>query len=137
LNGFKCKSNCIQYIENKNLGNEVLFERKVLVLLVEIGELANQTRCFKFWSKKAVLQKSVILEEFVDGVHFILSIGIELGYDNRNIAIPGERTTNRLNSMFLAVYDLVGRPKVTKLEMDFEKLIQQFFSIRYKSWFLH
>lgn len=40
---------------------------------MELGELANETRCFKCWSKKARSSDDVFLEEFVDGVHFILS----------------------------------------------------------------
>lgn len=61
------------HLQNKNL-----LEEKVLALLVELGELANETRCFKFWSKKPAAPREVILEEYVDGVHFILSIGLEL-----------------------------------------------------------
>lgn len=55
-----------------------LMDKKIMALLVELGELANETRCFKFWSKKPAAARDVILEEYVDGVHFILSIGLEL-----------------------------------------------------------
>lgn len=55
-----------------------LMDKKIMALLVELGELANETRCFKFWSKKPAAPRDVILEEYVDGVHFILSIGLEL-----------------------------------------------------------
>lgn len=42
-----------QYIiENHQLHDQDLFEEKMLALLVELGELANETRCFKFWSEK-------------------------------------------------------------------------------------
>lgn len=63
-----------------NLQNENLLHKKVLALFVEIGELANETRCFKFWSKKGPSAREVILEEYVDGLHFILSIGITTGF---------------------------------------------------------
>ena len=72
-----------QHIEDKHqLHKEDLVPRKLLALLVEMGELANETRCFKFWSVKPPAEDAVILEEFVDGVHFILSLGIEKGYDD-------------------------------------------------------
>lgn len=58
-----------------------LMDKKIMALLVELGELANETRCFKFWSKKAAAKRDVILEEYVDGIHFILSIGLELGIE--------------------------------------------------------
>lgn len=69
------------YIEsNHKLTNkDDLFNKRHLALLVELGELANETRCFKFWSNKSRSSKQVILEEFVDGVHFILSLGLVKG----------------------------------------------------------
>lgn len=59
-----------------NLQNVSLINKKILALIVELGELANETRCFKFWSKKSPSSKEVILEEYVDCLHFILSIGL-------------------------------------------------------------
>lgn len=47
-----------------------------LALLVELGELANEIRSFKFWSTKGPSPRNVILEEYVDGIHFITSICI-------------------------------------------------------------
>ncbi|XQP55282.1 MAG: dUTP diphosphatase [Mycoplasmoidaceae bacterium] len=47
-----------------------------LALLVELGELANEIRSFKFWSKKGPAPHNVILEEYVDCMHFITSICI-------------------------------------------------------------
>ncbi len=50
---FKMQKELDSYIEsNHNLANHDLFDDKYLALLVEIGELANETRCFKFWSNK-------------------------------------------------------------------------------------
>lgn len=47
-----------------------------LALLVELGELANEIRSFKFWSTKLPSEKKVILEEYVDGIHFLTSMCI-------------------------------------------------------------
>src|SRR5699024_11734252 len=66
--------------ENHSLVKEGIFPKKLLALLVELGELANETRCFKFWSTKPPSQKQVILEEYVDVLHFILSLGLEAGF---------------------------------------------------------
>jgi dimeric dUTPase (all-alpha-NTP-PPase superfamily) len=53
--------------------------KRVLALVVEISELANETRSFKYWSLKGPSEKDVLLEEFSDSIHFILSLGIDLG----------------------------------------------------------
>ena len=58
---------------------ESTFSRRVLALLVELGEFANETRCFKYWSFKEPSPKDVILDEYADGLHFLLSLGIPLG----------------------------------------------------------
>ncbi|CQR48087.1 dUTPase [Paraliobacillus sp. PM-2] len=74
--------------QNHALVTSEIFDKKVLALLVEIGELANETRCFKFWSKKGPSEDTVILEEYVDGLHFILSLGIDLGFEPERVDIP-------------------------------------------------
>jgi len=65
--------------ETQNITHDV-FQEKGLALLVELAELANETRCFKFWSKKGPSERDVILEEFVDSIHFMLSLGNMRGF---------------------------------------------------------
>ena len=40
------------YIQTNKQVTEDVFTKKGLALLVELAELANETRCFKFWSEK-------------------------------------------------------------------------------------
>lgn len=75
-------------IKEKGLEGEDLIPNKILALQVEIGELANEWRGFKHWSNKGPSEKDVILGEYVDGLHFILSIGLELNKSNRLFSIP-------------------------------------------------
>ncbi|MBM3909895.1 MAG: dUTP diphosphatase [Firmicutes bacterium] len=53
-------------------------EKRILALLVEVGEMINETKTFKFWSKKPSAEKPIILDEYADGLHFLLSLGIEI-----------------------------------------------------------
>ena len=64
-------------IDNHNIkiSKEELLGSTILALLVEVGELANTTRCFKHWSTKGIMDKEVVLEELADVLHFYLSIG--------------------------------------------------------------
>ncbi|MBT2600964.1 MULTISPECIES: dUTP diphosphatase [unclassified Oceanobacillus] len=77
--------------QKKGLEGHDLLDKKILALQVELGELANEWRGFKFWSEdqesrgynlytegNGVEQKNPLLEEYVDCLHFILSIGLEL-----------------------------------------------------------
>lgn len=70
------------YEEHPLQEGEDRIEKKILALLVEVGELANETRCFKYWSNKPPAPRETILEEYVDGIHFLLSLAIEFGFEN-------------------------------------------------------
>ena len=84
---------------NRQEGTDV-FKEKGLALLVELAELANETRCFKFWSTKGPSERAIILEEYVDSIHFILSLGIEIGFDKLNQWPKGE-VDGDLTELFL------------------------------------
>jgi dimeric dUTPase (all-alpha-NTP-PPase superfamily) len=91
----------ILYEENKKLDeifhklydnyNRNTIEKNILELLVEIGELANETRCFKYWSKKKASEKSTILDEYADvflmTLYFCHMIDLELSEDFTKIKI--------------------------------------------------
>jgi len=90
------------HIENEHPRKENRHSEKVLALLVELGELANETRCFKFWSNKPASKKEIILEEYVDGVHFLLSLGLENSIEELSIK-PIKKDT--LTEQFIGLYN--------------------------------
>ena len=78
--------------EHIGYNGEDRFDKSILALLVEIGECANEWQGFKFWSTdqepitygvKAVefgtATYNPLLEEYVDGLHIVLDLGIESG----------------------------------------------------------
>jgi len=102
--------------EHPRQGGEDRFAKKILALQVELGELAQNWRGFKYWSNDQkpkteelgecplckgtgdlgtvwaenciecggsgkVVVKNPLLEEYVDCLHFILSIGLDLRMD--------------------------------------------------------
>ncbi|MBM7614983.1 dUTP diphosphatase [Alkaliphilus hydrothermalis] len=80
-------------LQEHKLEGEDLVSRKIMALQVELGELANETRCFKYWSKKNPSGKQIILEEYVDCLHFVLSIGLEINFMEVSAEIKMEETT--------------------------------------------
>lgn len=77
---FKMQKELDDFIEKTQKIEHDVFKEKGLALMVELAELANETRCFKFWSTKGPSAREVILEEYVDSIHFILSLGLLKGY---------------------------------------------------------
>lgn len=91
--------------EHGLIGRDLIAD-KVLALQVELAELANETRCFKYWSKKPPADRDVILEEYVDGLHFVISLGIELGYDYEPTDL--QAATGSLTERFTALLALTA-----------------------------
>ncbi|AJD92051.1 hypothetical protein JMA_27340 [Jeotgalibacillus malaysiensis] len=79
--------------------------KKILALHVELGELANEWRGFKFWSRdqkprtiehkferfvdnlgNIEILKNPLLEEYVDNIHFAVSIALDLNVKPEKIA---------------------------------------------------
>ncbi|MBV6685403.1 dUTP diphosphatase [Bacillus sp. JRC01] len=117
-----------RHIESEHgLQDADLVDKKILALLVELGELANETRCFKFWSKKAPSDQAVILEEYVDGIHFILSLGIEIGI--RSIDEPEVLEEGDPTEEFLKVYSEVNRFSEERSVENLLTLFQQFLQL--------
>ncbi|WP_156291416.1 dUTP diphosphatase [Oceanobacillus salinisoli] len=112
--------------QNHDLANSDLFQEKYLALLVELGELANETRCFKFWSKKPRNDASVILEEYVDGLHFILSLGLEKGYryDSKELGEHTVSETKQFNEVFKACTEFYNDTSQSNYESLFLKYLQ-------------
>lgn len=128
---FKMQKALDGHIESQhNLEHEDLFDRKVLALLVEIGELANETRCFKFWSVKPASETKIILEEFVDGVHFILSLGIECGFEDLE-QIPQGQQSDELDTtkQFLAIYEYAQKFRTSRSKEDYLQLFQSYLKL--------
>jgi dimeric dUTPase (all-alpha-NTP-PPase superfamily) len=63
-------------VDKHGLHGEDLLPNLILALQVELGELANETRCFKHWSVKPPSSRERQLEEYADGLAFILCIGL-------------------------------------------------------------
>lgn len=93
-------------LDNQQLRTNHVFNEKYLALLVELGELANETRCFKFWSTKGKSEKTVILEEYVDNIHFLLSLGLEKGYTFSEIEVAALEPNLEETAAFNHLYTL-------------------------------
>lgn len=116
--------------ENNKLNDKELFSHKYLALLVELGELANETRCFKFWSSKSKGNRDDILEEYVDGIHFILSLGIEKGlnFSTEDLDKTSLKTdhseTEKFNKVFEAAVNFNSQPTQDNYHLLFKQYLQ-------------
>ncbi len=91
------------FAERYDIKSLEVIQKYHLELSVEIGELANETKCFKFWSNKKP-NKSKVLEEYIDCLFMILYFCniLDVKLDEQ---FPICCHTN-MNETFLKLYDL-------------------------------
>jgi dimeric dUTPase (all-alpha-NTP-PPase superfamily) len=144
--------------------------KKILALFVELGELANEHRGFKYWSNDQVPRTEVkipcrfcggegegyfcgneytgqkeqcihchgtgvektqnrLLEEFVDGLHFILSIGLDIT-EPELIQLREIDKAETITEQFIMVFDAVRELYEFEYEhWDYESLLIRFIDL--------
>ena len=114
-------------VEQHALQNRSLVSEKTLALQVEIGELANETRCFKYWSTKKPSDKNVILEEYVDCIHFLLSIGLEFSFTD--ISVDAVLSEAKLTDQFISIYIDLNDFIICSSKDHYSTLFEDFLSL--------
>lgn len=79
---FKMQRELDSRINKEHSVKECLLNKKIVAFIVEFSELANELNFFKYWSNKGPSPSNIILEEYVDGLHLILSLGLEIKAEN-------------------------------------------------------
>lgn len=110
-----------------NVSYETTFEKRLLSLLVEIGELANETRCFKYWSNKGPSPKEIVMDEYADGLHFFLSLGIPLKTDKYIYEINSNNVS--LVEQFHKLYALITSLKDNYCLKDYQIAFQYYLNL--------
>ena len=101
--------------------------KKLLALQTELGELSNEQRSWKFWSTdqeprikgqsfihkvnqftEEVRYRNPLLEEYVDCIHFVLSIGNELNFKEYHLVGKYARELHNTVDMFLFVNEQIA-----------------------------
>ena len=121
--------------KNHNITYESTRNKRTLALLVELGEFANATRTFKYWSNKSGESKERILDEFADGLHFLLSLGIDQGYEVDSIEVNDDEAS--LTDNLLETYNLTSIFYSSQTQSNYLKAFISYLRALYKlgySW---
>lgn len=113
--------------KNHNVSYATTRSPRTLALLVEIGEFANTTRSFKYWSNKGMEDKDTVLDEYADGLHFFLSLGIDIKTTKEVYEIS--KPSNNLTDQFHLVYRLICNFKDDASDINYIKAFQEFLNI--------
>ena len=93
------------FAQKYDIKSPEIIQKYKLELLVEFGELANETRCFKFWSMKQTGERKKVLEEYIDCLFMVLYFcnitGVSLEED-----FPTRNNNDNVIKTFLNLYEL-------------------------------
>jgi dimeric dUTPase (all-alpha-NTP-PPase superfamily) len=115
------------------------FEKMMLAMIIEFSEAANDWQGFKYW-KKNNKPKETLLEEYVDGLHFVLEAGIDL-LDREEImrlpkraeAKPYEKSdvTEQFKTIIADVLDIDYEVKhgTSYLDLEYVNLFENYLTL--------
>jgi dimeric dUTPase (all-alpha-NTP-PPase superfamily) len=146
---FAAQKELMERIEKEHpaASGEDRFSKRVLALLVEVGECANEWRGFKYWSKdrEPRLRKArapymdlddadfynPLLEEYVDGLHFVLELGIVLGFETVKPMYTfgfGSVDSEPLG-WFTSIYGCINDLREFPTEPNYRDLLDDYFGL--------
>ncbi len=112
---------------NHHISYQTTRHRRIMACYVEIGELANATRCFKYWSNKPSESEDIVLDEFADGLHFFLSLGVDIKTSKRSYNLT--KHADNLTDQFLEVYHRLDVFRKKQDDVSYIKAFQSFLNL--------
>lgn len=94
-------------LKKNNLTTQQTYEKRKIAFIVELCEFINEQRGFKYWSKKPASSINILLEEYIDGIHFLISIANTLNFDFKDFNYKKLENFKNLSisDLFLMVLD--------------------------------
>ena len=116
--------------KNNNVTFNQTYKLRKIALLVEIGELANEIRTFKFWSKKQKSNHLILLEEYSDCLHFLLSLGNDINFNWELVELNPKFKKISINDLLLQFFLEAANFIKTNLKEDFLELFNIFLVLK-------
>ena len=112
---------------NHHISYQTTRHRRIMACLVEIGELANATRCFKYWSNKGKESDDIVLDEYADGLHFFLSLGVDIKTSKKTYNLT--KREDDVTDQFLLVYHCLDEYYKKQDDKTYIKAFQTFLNL--------
>src|SRR5690606_41631436 len=125
---FKKQKQLDEYIyEKNNVTAKEVFERKIVALLVELGELANELQFFKYWKENISIDGQRAIEEYIDVIHFTFGLAVDLGIDEYKYI---ETQPKDLSKLFIGITNLATVISISKDKEQVKSLINNVIALR-------
>ncbi|MEY8763224.1 MULTISPECIES: dUTP diphosphatase [Clostridium] len=131
---FELQENLDQRIKKNISGDKnSLISKKILALQVKMAELANETRCFNFWSNDKTINRNLILKSYINSLCFMLTLGVEKGFTDIEIKIKSSEYD--MTSQFLNLYIDINDFVISSSKDHYITLFEDFISLGNKLGF--
>ena len=104
---------------SKYSSDKDMFKKNKIELLVEIGELANETKCFKYWSKKEPVRE-LVLEEYADCIIMTLCL---YNYFHMELEDLVYKKFSDINDTFAYLYKMASSVYFTNSQDELKEVL--------------
>ena len=120
----------IQVAKNEIL-NTTRINQKILSFLHDLSEVALESRCYLFWEKEEPVNHQQLLENYLEGLTMLMSIGYELRIDSikNHTEIPENQD---LYSLFFKIYQSTLNVQKQYSSEDYQNTIDDYFTLGFK-----
>ena len=120
----------IQVAKNEIL-NTTRINQKILSFLHDFSEVALESRCYLFWEKEEPVNHQQLLENYLEGLTMLMSIGYELRIDSikNHTEIPENQD---LYSLFFKIYQSILNVQKQYSSEDYQNTIDDYFTLGFK-----
>ena len=115
--------------------NEVLnvqrLNQKILAFLHDLGQVAEDSRCYLFWEKDEPIDHQQLLEDYLEGLTMLMSIGYELRIDSikNHSEIP---SPTDIYSLFFKIYHSILKVQSHYSSEDYQNTIDDYFTLGFQ-----
>lgn len=120
----------LQTTKNELLNVQRL-NQKILSFLHDLGEVAQDSRCYLFWEKEEPVNHDVLLEHYLEGLSMLMSIGFELRIDSIKNHTEIPQPLN-IESLFLKIYHSILNVQSHYSSDDYQNTIDDYFTLGFK-----
>lgn len=120
----------IQVAKNEIL-NTTRINQNILSFLHDLSEVALESRCYLFWEKGEPVNHQQLLENYLEGLTMLMSIGYELRIDSikNHTEIPENQD---LYSLFFKIYQSILNVQKQYSSEDYQNTIDDYFTLGFK-----
>ncbi|MCI5727215.1 MAG: dUTP diphosphatase [Clostridium sp.] len=115
-------------ILDSNLCDYKIKARKHLELNIKMSELADVTKCYKYWvGDEPSLDKKVILDKYISCLKHIINLAIDDNYYIEDLSV--EECENCLSDQFLGLYIDISDLIMSSTQDHYITLLEDYLSL--------